>query len=102
MFFAEQVRVRATALFPVLDADLVLSPTSPGTRTLACSGVYRSPLGRVGAAVDRAVMSHVAAATIRGLLEHLAAEMASPSAAPSSQVASDPVAQPVITPREPG
>src|SRR5215472_5557577 len=39
-----------TALFPVLDADLVLSPVSPGTCTLACSGVYRPPLGRIGAA----------------------------------------------------
>lgn len=92
----------ATALFPVLDADLVLSPTSPDTCTLACSGVYRPPLGRVGAAVDRAVMSHVAAVTIRSLLGHLAAEMVSPSPAPSPQALGDPIAQPVIKPHGPG
>jgi hypothetical protein len=90
------------ALFPVLDADLVLSPASPGTCTLACSGVYRPPLGRAGAAADRAVMSHVAAATIRGLLRHLAAEIASPSPATSPQVTGDPIAQPAIAPEEPG
>jgi hypothetical protein len=92
----------ATAVFPVLDADLVLSPVSAGTCALACSGVYRPPFGRVGAAADRAVMSRVAAATIRGLLQHLAAEMATPSPASSPQVAGDPIAQPVITPHEPG
>ena len=91
-----------TALFPVLDADLVLSPVSPGTCTLACSGVYRPPLGRVGAAADRAVMGRVAAATIRSLLQHLAAEIATPSPAPSPQVSGDPIAQPAITPHEPG
>jgi hypothetical protein len=90
------------ALFPVLDADLVLWPASAGTCTLACSGVYRPPLGRVGAAVDRAVLGHVAAATIRILLQHLAAEIASPSPAPSPQVGGDPIAQPVIAPKEPG
>ncbi len=92
----------AAALFPVLDADLVLSPASPRTCTLACSGVYRPPLGRVGAALDRAVMGHLAAATIRGLLQHLAAEMVSPSSAPGPQVTDDLIAQPVIAPRGPG
>jgi hypothetical protein len=93
---------RAMALFPVLDADLVLSPASPDTCTLACSGVYRPPLGRVGAAVDRVVMSHVAAATARSLLRHLAAEIADPSPAVSPEVTGDPIAQPVIKPPEPG
>jgi len=92
----------AMALFPVLDADLVLSPASPRTCTLVCSGVYRPPLGRFGAAVDRAVMSHVAAATIRSLLQHLAAEMAAPSPAPSQQVPGVPLVRPVIKRREPG
>jgi len=79
-----------TALFPVLDADLVLSPVSARTCALACSGVYRPPLGRVGAAVDRAIMSHVAAATIRSLLQHLAAEITTPSPVPSPQVPATP------------
>ncbi len=90
------------ALFPVLDADLVLSPASPRTCTLACSGVYRPPFGRVGAVVDRAVMSHVAAATIRGLLEHLAAEMASPSPASGPEVGGGSIAHLAVTAPEPG
>ena len=91
-----------TALFPVLDADLVLSPVSAGMCALACSGVYRPPFGRIGAVADRAVMSRVAAATIRSLLQHLAAEIATPSPAPGPQVSGDPIAQPAIKPHEPG
>jgi hypothetical protein len=63
----------------VLDADLVLSPATRRTCTLACSAVYRPPLGRLGAALDRAVMSRIASATIGSLLQRLADEMASPS-----------------------
>ncbi len=88
------------ALFPVLDANLVLSPASRRTCTLACAAVYRPPLGRLGAALDQAVMSHVATATIRSLLQQLAAEMVNPAAAPSLRATGDVVAQLVIAPEE--
>lgn len=91
----------ATALFPVLDADVVLSPVSLRVCMLACSGVYRPPLGRLGAALDRAVMSHLATATIRSLLQQLAAEIISPSPALALQAADDLIAQPVINRPEP-
>ncbi len=91
-----------TALFPVLDADLALSPATRRTCTLACSAVYRPPLGRLGAALDQAVMNRVAAATIRSLLRRLAAEMASPSPEPSPGVAGEVVALQVIAPPEDG
>ena len=89
-----------TAFFPVLDADLVLSPATRRTCTLACSAVYRPPLGRLGAALDRAVMSHIASATIGSLLQRLTSEMVNPSTPPSLQVTGELAAQPVIRPQE--
>jgi hypothetical protein len=55
-------------LFPVLDADLVLAPFGESASLLALAGVYRPPLGAMGAALDRAVLRRVADATLRGFL----------------------------------
>jgi hypothetical protein len=60
-------------LFPVLDADLILTGEDDGRSRLGLVGSYRPPLGRAGAVLDRAVMNRVAAATIRSLLEEAAA-----------------------------
>jgi hypothetical protein len=61
-------------LFPVLDADISLAPA--GDRTvLALTGSYRPPFGQLGAALDRAVMHRVAAATIRNFLTSVAARI---------------------------
>jgi hypothetical protein len=71
-------------LFPVLDADLTLTPAQrssttpdspPGTR-LRLLYSYRPPLGRLRAAIDTAVLSRVATATIRSLLDDLAGLLA--------------------------
>jgi len=35
-------------LFPVLDADITLTPAGEQTTRLALAGVYRPPLGRLG------------------------------------------------------
>ena len=51
-------------LFPVLDADLTLAPYGESATLLALAGVYRPPLGVVGAALDRVVLRRVAQATI--------------------------------------
>jgi hypothetical protein len=59
-------------LFPVLDADISLSPAGEQSTRLALSGSYRPPLGRTGAALDKAVLSRVAAATISALLRSVA------------------------------
>lgn len=69
----------AGELFPVLDADLVLAADGPRCR-LSLAGSYRPPLGGAGAALDRAVMRRVAAATVRDLLDDVAAAIAGPSA----------------------
>jgi hypothetical protein len=73
------------ALFPVLDADITLTPAADavdagdaGDRAslLAMAGVYRPPLGALGQALDRAILHRVAVATIRGFLAGLAARIA--------------------------
>ena len=69
-------------LFPVLDADLILARDGDDRVRLGLSGSYRPPFGRAGAALDRAVMKRVAAATIRSLLEGMAHSIADPAPQP--------------------
>ena len=68
----------AGALFPVLDANITISPAGDHTARLALAGSYRPPLGRLGAGVDRAVLHQVAAATMRSLLRNVAAAVDQP------------------------
>lgn len=65
-------------LFPVLDADFALAPADRGTTRLALEGVYRPPLGRLGAALDALVLHRVGEATIRSLLRSVADALADP------------------------
>jgi hypothetical protein len=61
-------------LFPVLDADLTLTPAGAGTM-LTLAGAYRPPLGPLGQALDRAILHRVAATTIRNFLLEVAAQL---------------------------
>lgn len=65
----------AGRLFPVLDANLVLTPSGEERSTLTLTGAYRPPLGSVGAALDRALLNRAAAATVRSLLSQVADSM---------------------------
>jgi hypothetical protein len=65
----------AGRLFPVLDANLVLTPSGEEAATLALTGAYRPPLGSLGEALDRALLNRAAAATVRSLLVRLADSM---------------------------
>jgi hypothetical protein len=66
---------QAGLLFPVLDADLTVTPAAGDTCTLALAAVYRPPLGVVGAGLDRAVLRGVATTTIRAFLRQVAEAM---------------------------
>jgi hypothetical protein len=66
-------------LFPVLDADMSLSPAGEAVTRLALSGSYRPPLGRIGAALDKAILSRVATATIDALLRSVAEAVTRPA-----------------------
>lgn len=58
----------AGGLFPALDADLTLSRVDDQSSACKLSGVYRPPLGALGAGLDRMILNKVAAATIRKLM----------------------------------
>ena len=61
-------------LFPVLDADLKLAPDGEGTM-LSMAGSYRPPFGPLGDALDRALLSRVATATIRSFIAQVAVQI---------------------------
>ena len=61
-------------LFPVLDADLKLTPDGAGAR-LTMAGSYRPPLGSLGETLDRAILRRVATATIRSFMAQVAAQI---------------------------
>jgi hypothetical protein len=59
-------------LFPVLDADMSVTPAGEHSTRLSLAGVYRPPLATLGAGLDRAVFHKVADATVRSLLARVA------------------------------
>jgi hypothetical protein len=62
-------------LFPALDADITLARVDDQATTLTLTGVYRPPLGSVGAGLDRAVLHRLAVATIRDFLGRVGADL---------------------------
>jgi hypothetical protein len=77
-------------LFPALDADITLVRAGQ-TTLLVLAGVYRPPLGPLGAALDRAALHRVAAATIRNFLGRLAASVTGPAGAPEAGTSAAPL-----------
>ena len=69
-------------LFPVLDANLVLTPGDDDRARLALMGAYRPPLGAVGATLDRMLLNHAATATVRSLLTSVADSLLAPDNSP--------------------
>jgi hypothetical protein len=60
-------------LFPALDADIALARVDDRATMLTLTGVYRPPLGTVGAGLDQAILHRVAVATIRDFLGRVGA-----------------------------
>ncbi len=65
----------AGRLFPVLDANLVLTPGGAERSTLALTGAYRPPLVSEGDVLDHALLDQAAGATVRSLLSQVAESM---------------------------
>ena len=63
-------------LFPSLDADLEVSPQGPGGTRLGISARYVPPFRALGRALDRAILSRVAHATVTDFLDRVAASLA--------------------------
>jgi hypothetical protein len=76
-------------LFPVLDADIKLAAEGEEGTRMTLSGVYRPPLGALGAGLDRVLLHRVATATIRSLITHTA--QALEGSAPAAADAGAPV-----------
>ena len=66
------VAADAPGLFPSLDADLEVAPVGDGRTQLAMSARYVPPFRGVGRAIDRAVLSRVAEATLKEFLDRVA------------------------------
>jgi len=67
-------------LFPVFDADLILTPADAGKTRLTLRGAYRPPLASAGSGLDRMVLHRVAMATVRSLLPQVAETLEAPTA----------------------
>ena len=72
-------------LFPVLDANLIVSNDDRGRAVLRITGAYRPPLDGLGEGLDQALLHRMAAATIRSLLHRIAATLAGPAAEATGQ-----------------
>jgi hypothetical protein len=77
----------AGQLFPVLDADLTLSPGGEERSTLTLTGAYRPLPGGADAALDRVLLGRAAAATVRSLLTQVAASLAAEQGPPGPAAA---------------
>jgi hypothetical protein len=72
------------ALFPALDADIKLTPAGDDATMLAVSGVYRPPLGGLGAGLDRVILHRAAQASIRAFAHQIGAAIAHPAVSPAT------------------
>lgn len=68
-------------LFPVLDGDFTLAPGGAGAARLALAGVYRPPMGWLGARLGEVVLHRVADATFNALLRSVADTLVRPAPA---------------------
>ena len=73
--------------FPVLDADLTLTPEGMHKTRLTLDGRYRPPSGHVYAGLDRAVAHHAATRTARALLREIAGALDEPCRATAHSAA---------------
>jgi hypothetical protein len=88
-------------LFPVLDADLILTRHGTDQVLLGLTGSYRPPFGRAGAALDWVIMHRIATATIRSLLGSVADAIAEHAAQQQPRAATAQRWRPVTEPQEP-
>jgi hypothetical protein len=71
-------------LFPALDANITLTAEGDQNTRMTLTGVYRSPLGVLGAGIDRALLHHVAAATIHSLMTRMGKALEGRAPAPGA------------------
>jgi hypothetical protein len=87
-------------LFPVLDADIKLTPAADRTTVLALAGVYRPPHA-ADEAPEPAILRRMASAAIRNFLGRLAADITGQHGPAASRAGPSPVTRPRETPQPP-
>ena len=63
---------RHASLFPVMEADLMVRPSSSTSAEIVLAGEYRPPLGLFGFVADRVIGSRLAISTAQAFLDDLA------------------------------
>ena len=63
---------RAAALFPSMEAELVVYPLSKDETQLELHGLYRPPLGAIGSALDSLVGHRIADASVHRFVTDVA------------------------------
>ena len=63
---------RHASLFPVMEADLMVRPSSSSSAEIVLAGEYRPPLGLFGFVADRVIGSRLAISTAQAFLDDLA------------------------------
>lgn len=71
----------AGRIFPVLDADITLTPDGEDATRLRLDGVYRPPGGAAGARLDHVILHRIATATMRSFLTRITEAITSPATA---------------------
>ena len=59
------------ALFPVLEADLILEPVGDEITQITLRGSYKPPLGAVGKVLDRALLHRLAEACVKDFMDRI-------------------------------
>jgi len=67
----------STALFPRMDADLMIEPLGPDLTQLTFQGSYVPPFGVPGSLLDRWVLHRVAEASVKNLVDRVAKDLRS-------------------------
>jgi hypothetical protein len=77
-------------LFPALDANIALTAEGDHGTQMTLTGVYRPPVGPLGAGLDRVLVHRVATATIHSLMTRLSGALESTTRAPGDAGAPKP------------
>lgn len=75
----------AEALFPLLEADLIIEAVGDEMTQITLRGSYKPPLGPVGKILDRAFLHHLAEACVKNFMDRIEGAL-NPSSHPNTTV----------------
>ncbi len=60
-----------TALFPIMEGNLIMAGVGPEYTQLAFRGTYEPPMGALGRALDKVVMHRLAESSVKGFVDRI-------------------------------